>query len=105
MVRKCLSIILVAGLLATAGLLSVPVGVEAVPGPINEENVDYAATPPFITTVAPPLVLIVLGRDHKLYLEAYDDHSDLDGDGVLDIELVANPGAPMLEGIVVSTSE
>jgi type IV pilus assembly protein PilY1 len=83
MVRKCLSVVLVAGLLATAGLLSAPVRGEA-SGPINEENIDYASTPPFITTVAPPLVVLVMGRDHKLYFEAYDDHSDLDGDGVLE---------------------
>ena len=81
MVKKCLSVILVAGLLATAVLLAVPARGDAA-GPINEENVDYAATPPFITTVAPPLVLIVMGRDHKLYFEAYDDHTDLDGDGI-----------------------
>ncbi|HXZ43703.1 MAG TPA: hypothetical protein VEH53_02665, partial [archaeon] len=83
MVRKCLSVILVAGLLATVGLLSAPVTGEAV-GPINEVNADYTAIPPFITTVAPPLVLIVLGRDQKLYFEAYDDHTDLDGDGVVE---------------------
>src|SRR5690606_7422914 len=27
----------------------------------------------------------VMGRDHKLYYEAYNDASDLNGDGVLDI--------------------
>jgi len=84
MVRKCLSVILVAGLLATAGLLSAPVRGEA-SGPINEENIDYAAIPPFITTVAPPLLVIVMARDHKLYFEAYDDRSDLNDDGVLDV--------------------
>ena len=26
-----------------------------------------------------------MGRDHKLYYEAYNDASDLDGDGVLDV--------------------
>ena len=46
---------------------------------------DYTAIPPFISDSAPPMVLLVLGRDHKLYYEAYNDASDLDGDGVLDI--------------------
>ncbi len=32
-----------------------------------------------------PLNLLVMGRDHKLYFEAYNDHSDLNNDGVLDI--------------------
>lgn len=35
-------------------------------------------------TEAPPLVLLVMGRNHKLYYEAYNDASDLNGDGTLD---------------------
>lgn len=31
-----------------------------------------------------PLVMLVMGRDHTLYYEAYNDASDLDGDGKLD---------------------
>jgi hypothetical protein len=37
------------------------------------------------TTQVPPLVLLVMGRNEKLYFPAYDDTSDLNGDGVLDI--------------------
>jgi type IV pilus assembly protein PilY1 len=33
----------------------------------------------------PPLVLMVMGRNHKLYYEAYNDASDLNGDGTLDV--------------------
>lgn len=33
----------------------------------------------------PPLNMLVMGRDHKLYYEAYNDASDLNGDGVLDV--------------------
>lgn len=40
--------------------------------------------PLFLDAAVPPLNMLVLGRDHKLYYEAYNDHSDLDGDGVLD---------------------
>ena len=32
----------------------------------------------------PPLVMLVMGRDHTLYYEAYNDATDLDGDGELD---------------------
>lgn len=41
--------------------------------------------PIFLPQSVPPLNMIVLGRDHKLYYEAYNDASDLDGDGILDI--------------------
>jgi type IV pilus assembly protein PilY1 len=34
---------------------------------------------------APPLTMLVMGRDHTLYYEAYNDASDLNGDGVLDV--------------------
>jgi type IV pilus assembly protein PilY1 len=44
----------------------------------------YDAYPPFMANNPPPLVMLVMGRDHKLYYEAYNDASDLDGDGVLD---------------------
>ncbi len=48
-------------------------------------SADYVAIPPFVTSGAPPLVMLVMGRDHKLYYEAYNDASDLNEDGVLDI--------------------
>ena len=46
---------------------------------------DYEAAPPFATTGEPPLVMLVLGRNHKLYYEAYNDASDLNNDGILDV--------------------
>ena len=42
-------------------------------------------TPLFVSQSVPPLNMLVMGRDHKLYYEAYNDASDLDGDGVLDV--------------------
>ncbi len=44
-----------------------------------------AQKPLFLTASAPPAVLLTLGRDHKLYYEAYNDASDLDGDGQVDV--------------------
>ena len=41
--------------------------------------------PLFLTNSVPPILMLTMGRDHKLYYEAYNDASDLDGDGVLDI--------------------
>jgi len=51
---------------------------------VNAAPYNLANSPLFIGEEAPPLAMIVLGRDHKLYYEAYNDASDLDGDGVLD---------------------
>lgn len=45
----------------------------------------YEAYPPFLSAHAPPLVMLVMGRNHKLYYEAYNDASDLDNDGDLDV--------------------
>ncbi len=42
--------------------------------------------PLFLPESVPPLNMIVLGRDHKLYYEAYNDASDLNGDGELDLK-------------------
>lgn len=49
-------------------------------GPLN-----LAASPLFVTTTVPPLTMLVMGRDHKLYYEAYNDASDLNGDGIVDV--------------------
>jgi type IV pilus assembly protein PilY1 len=46
---------------------------------------EYTAAPPFLSKSVPPMVMMVMGRDHKLYYEAYNDASDLDDDGQLDI--------------------
>jgi len=42
-------------------------------------------TPLFVTGSVPPLNMLVMSRDHTLYYEAYNDASDLDGDGVIDV--------------------
>jgi hypothetical protein len=46
---------------------------------------DYCYVPPTMGTSIPPLVMLVMERDHRLYYEAYNDASDLDGDGKLDV--------------------
>lgn len=43
-----------------------------------------------VTTSAKPMTLIVMEKDHKLFYEAYNDASDIDGDGVLDIHFKPN---------------
>lgn len=44
-----------------------------------------AQQPLFLTSSVPPLVMLTMGRDHKLYYEAYNDASDLDSDGFVDV--------------------
>jgi type IV pilus assembly protein PilY1 len=45
---------------------------------------DYCVRPPFISQSVPPMVMFEIGRDHKLYYEAYNDGVDLDGDGKIE---------------------
>jgi len=44
-----------------------------------------AQEPLFLTQAQPPLVMINMARDHRLYYESYNDYSDLNGDGRLDV--------------------
>lgn len=46
---------------------------------------NLASKPLFLGATAPPLLMLVMGRDHKLYYEAYNDASDLNNDGVVDV--------------------
>ena len=59
---------------------------------VRSDTVFFAGTPPtiaqaplYIEDAVPPLNMLVMGKDHKIYYEAYNDASDLDGDGILDV--------------------
>jgi type IV pilus assembly protein PilY1 len=61
-------------------------------------------SPLFITSNVPPLTMLVLARDHKLYYEAYNDASDLNGDGTIDtrytpVDIAAVGNTPAIKGI------
>ncbi len=47
--------------------------------------VDISNLPLFLGGNGVPLALLVMGRDHKLYYEAYNDASDINQDGQIDI--------------------
>lgn len=47
--------------------------------------VNLSQIPLFVSESVPPLNMLVMGRDHKLYYEAYNDASDLNDDGVIDV--------------------
>ncbi len=46
---------------------------------------DISQSPLFQQAPTPPLNMLVMDRDHKLFYEAYNDASDLNGDGIIDI--------------------
>lgn len=60
---------------AIAGIVFVNMSVGAVVWP---------STPLGSTINARPMTMLVAGKDHKLFYEAYNDSSDIDGDGTLD---------------------
>jgi type IV pilus assembly protein PilY1 len=43
---------------------------------------NVAQVPLFLTQAAKPIVMLNISNDHQLYFKAFDDYSDLDGDGV-----------------------
>jgi type IV pilus assembly protein PilY1 len=45
---------------------------------------DYTAYPPFISQTVPPLVMIAMSKDHRMFFKAYTDVMDLDNDGTID---------------------
>lgn len=45
---------------------------------------DYCIQPPFLSSYVPPQVLFNMGKDHKFYLPAYNDASDIDNDGIIE---------------------
>jgi type IV pilus assembly protein PilY1 len=45
---------------------------------------NYTAYPPFINKAVPPAVLLMMTKDHRLFLKGYNDIVDLDGDGTVD---------------------
>ena len=72
-VMKRMLSITVKVLLLTTGGLAYAAGLSIVDVPL------------FLSGNVAPLNMLVVGRDHKLFYEAYADHSDLDGDGNLDV--------------------
>lgn len=46
---------------------------------------NISQAPLFITDTVAPMTMLILSRDHKLYFEAYNDLTDIDGDGQIDI--------------------
>jgi type IV pilus assembly protein PilY1 len=52
--------------------------------PSHAVDLNLSPVPLFLNPGVAPLNMLVVGRDHKLYYEAYNDASDLNGDGKID---------------------
>ena len=45
---------------------------------------NLAQTPLFIGAAVPPQVMLTISKDQQLYKKAYNDYTDLDGDGQIE---------------------
>ncbi|HAL40334.1 MAG TPA: hypothetical protein DCP03_20440 [Polaromonas sp.] len=52
---------------------------------IAQTTVNMAQVPLLALKSAPGLVMLTMSRDHRLFYAAYNDTSDIDGDGVVDV--------------------
>src|SRR3989338_121566 len=52
---------------------------------IAQTTVNIADVPLLALKSAPGLVMLTMSRDHRLFYSAYNDASDLNGDGVPDV--------------------
>lgn len=68
-----------------ATLTAMTICLSLIAPPIYSATLNIADSPLFITKAAPALTMIVLGSDHRLFYEAYNDSSDINGDGKLDL--------------------
>lgn len=75
--RPITTLLAIAGACFLAGLPPV--------APAQTAPLPVSQLPLFTASPVPPLNMLVMGKEHKNYYEAYNDASDLDGDGQLDI--------------------
>ena len=74
------------------GIASVLCGLQALMSPTAQAQptVNLAQTPLLALKSAPGLVMLTMSRDHRLFYAAYNDTSDLDGDGIVDVGFKPN---------------
>ena len=68
------------GILATATACLI-----AIPAPVYAQST-MAQAPMTVQQPAPPIVMLSVGRDERLYNAAYNNYSDIDGDGTIDVD-------------------
>jgi type IV pilus assembly protein PilY1 len=52
---------------------------------VTTNAVTIPNAPLSVQTSAKPMIMLAMGKDHRMFYEAYNDASDIDGDGTLDI--------------------
>lgn len=67
---------------STPVALDAPISITTNGSAATAEN--YTAYPLLNVGAVPPLVMLVMSRDEQLYIKAYTDYTDLNGDGVVD---------------------
>lgn len=76
------------------GIASVLYGLQFLISPTAQAQVpttvNLAQTPLLALKTAPGLVMLTMSRDHRLFYAAYNDTSDLDGDGIVDVGFKPN---------------
>ncbi|MEZ5515011.1 MAG: PilC/PilY family type IV pilus protein [Steroidobacteraceae bacterium] len=85
-----ISLVAIFAALTATTLLATPQNAAAQAAPMSVATppggpLGLANKPLFLNDSVAPLNMLVVGRDHKLYYEAYNDASDLNGDGILDV--------------------
>ena len=81
-----------AGGLVTGALLYCGASTGGVLPTISGSENTYDSQPLTGIDAAPPMVMLTLSRDHQLHSKAYDDASDLDGDGIPETTYKGNLG-------------
>lgn len=72
--------------LLVRSLLTIACSLPVVLALTNVATAAMSQAPMTVQQPAPPLVLMSVGRDERLYSAAYNNYSDVDGDGTIDID-------------------
>ena len=67
-----------------AWYLTIALGLLLQPLSGTAQLLNLVKSPLFVSPPIPPLVMLDISKDQQLYKKAYNDYSDLDGDGVLE---------------------
>jgi type IV pilus assembly protein PilY1 len=53
----------------------------------GSQAVNFTPLPPYLTEIkGSPMVMLNLSKDHQLFFKAYNEYSDLDGDGIVETQ-------------------